>query len=246
MSLRFSSQFCYRYTLCNYVRLLCFSPYFCHRYTFCYDDWLAIDEGQGRLDEMLIEGRTVDRKSLFDNNVQTNLLNDHLWFSIAYRKSLSTFTRVQRLSCCIAILYLSMIASAMWYKTDDVASTQNALIIGPISLTVHELYVSLMSSVTIIPVVLGITLLFSKSAPWPETKEHAYRGKGQLPWWCAVIGWILVIMAISTSCFFTILYSFEWGSVKSTAWLTAFVMSFVESVLLIQPLKVHFHFHLKF
>jgi len=35
-----------------------------------------------------------------------------------------------------------------------------------------------------------------------------------------------------------ILYSFEWGRVKSIAWLTAFLLSFLESVILIQPLKV--------
>ena len=39
------------------------------------------------------------------------------------------------------------------------------------------------------------------------------------------------------SAFFTILYSFEWGGEKSTAWLTAFLLSFLESVILIQPLK---------
>jgi len=40
------------------------------------------------------------------------------------------------------------------------------------------------------------------------------------------------------SAFFTILYSFEWGREKSTAWLTSFLLSFAESVILIQPVKV--------
>jgi len=37
-----------------------------------------------------------------------------------------------------------------------------------------------------------------------------------------------------------ILYSFEWGREKSTAWLTAFLLSFLESVIVIQPVKVTF------
>jgi len=33
-------------------------------------------------------------------------------------------------------------------------------------------------------------------------------------------------------------YSFEWGRDKSIAWLTAFLLSFLESVIFIQPAKV--------
>jgi len=33
-------------------------------------------------------------------------------------------------------------------------------------------------------------------------------------------------------------YSFEWGREKSISWLTAFLLSFAESIILIQPLKV--------
>ena len=64
------------------------------------------------------------------------------------------------------------------------------------------------------------------------------RKKYPLPWWCVYLGWFLVFLSVAASAFFTILYSFQWGGVKSRAWLIAFFLSFFESVLIIQPFKV--------
>lgn len=41
-------------------------------------------------------------------------------------------------------------------------------------------------------------------------------------------------------------YSFEWGREKSIDWLKAFLLSFAESVVLIQPLKVKLHYFLPY
>ena len=62
--------------------------------------------------------------------------------------------------------------------------------------------------------------------------------KGQWPHWCVYLGWALVFVLIFISAIFTILYSMQWGKVKSADWLTAFLLSFTESALLIQPVKV--------
>ena len=59
-----------------------------------------------------------------------------------------------------------------------------------------------------------------------------------LPWWCVIIAWTLVALSTAGAAFFTILYSLQWGQEKSTAWLTTFLLSFFQSVVLIQPLKV--------
>ena len=59
-----------------------------------------------------------------------------------------------------------------------------------------------------------------------------------LPWWCVIIAWVLVALSTAGAAAFTILYSFQWGQEKSTAWLTNFLLSFFESVVLIQPIKV--------
>ena len=59
-----------------------------------------------------------------------------------------------------------------------------------------------------------------------------------LPHFCVYFAWLLVVLSILASAFFTILYSFQWGRVKSTAWLVAFVLCFFQSIIIIQPAKV--------
>jgi hypothetical protein len=51
---------------------------------------------------------------------------------------------------------------------------------------------------------------------------------------CAV-----VFLTIVVSAFFTILYSMQWGRDKSVQWLTTFLLSFIQNVIVVQPIKVH-------
>ena len=66
----------------------------------------------------------------------------------------------------------------------------------------------------------------------PEDKERT------LPWWTLLIGWFLVTLSILVPAFFVILYSMDWGPEISNAWLTAYFLSFFESIVLCEPLKV--------
>ena len=59
-----------------------------------------------------------------------------------------------------------------------------------------------------------------------------------LPYWCNYIAWTIVFLACLVAAFFTILYSMQWGSAKAGDWLKAFLLSFIESLIIIQPVKV--------
>ena len=59
-----------------------------------------------------------------------------------------------------------------------------------------------------------------------------------LPHWCVYIAWLLVVVSTVVPAFFCLLYSLEWGSQKSEAWLTCMFIGFLQSVLIVQPLKV--------
>ena len=48
----------------------------------------------------------------------------------------------------------------------------------------------------------------------------------------------VVFLCVVVSGFFTILYSMEWGKKKSLEWLSTFVLSFFQSVIVVQPVKV--------
>lgn len=59
-----------------------------------------------------------------------------------------------------------------------------------------------------------------------------------LPWWCVLVGWLLVAATSSVAAFFTMLYGLHYGRASSLKWLISIAVSFVESVFVTQPLKV--------
>ena len=228
-------------------------------YFFKCDKWLALDEDDGKTDRIFYLSSKEDIASdgeLLRNNVVKAIWNDHIWLSVAYRKTRSTFTRVQRVSCCLAILFLTMVSNAMFYGTGSDDTAQSAFTIGPISFTVQEIYTSIASSIVIVPPIILITTIFAKTnaqAKPVQTKSlnryktdekhsqtrHAVEVSGKKwPHWCIYIAWSLVFTAVATGAFFTILYALQWGKTKSEAWLMTFFMSFFQSVFFIQPIKV--------
>ncbi|XP_078256897.1 polycystin-1-like protein 2 [Rhinoraja longicauda] len=66
-------------------------------------------------------------------------------------------------------------------------------------------------------------------------KGHCSRG---LPWWFIFIGWGLVAASSGVSAFFTMLYGLHYGKDNSIKWLISMAISFFESILITQPLKV--------
>ncbi|XP_074551429.1 polycystin-1-like protein 2 [Halichoeres trimaculatus] len=63
---------------------------------------------------------------------------------------------------------------------------------------------------------------------------------GGLPWWFIFVGWLLVIATSVVSGYFTMLYGLKFGKERSVSWLVSMIVSFFQSVLIIQPLKVVF------
>ena len=110
---------------------------------------------------------------MLGNNLKKSLWDDHIWLSVGYRQSPSKFTRVQRLSCCLTILFLTMVTNAMWFGTGDSGAPQSAFQIGPFSLTVHMLYTSIASSVIVVPPLLLITWLFANSSEKVDQSAYA-------------------------------------------------------------------------
>ena len=228
-------------------------------YFFKCDKWLALDEDDGKTDRLLRLSTKEDIASdneLLRNNVAKAVWNDHIWLSVIYRKTRSTFTRVQRVSCCLSILFLTMVADAMFYGTGSDDTAKSALTIGPISITVQEIYTSIASSIVVVPPIILITTIFAKTntqekpvqtkssnqykadAKQTNTKPTAEATGKKLPHWWIYIAWSLVFTSIATGAFFTILYALQWGRTKSEAWLLTFFLSFFQSVFLIQPIKV--------
>nr|XP_006815503.1 PREDICTED: polycystic kidney disease protein 1-like 2-like [Saccoglossus kowalevskii] len=138
-------------------------------FVFLCDRWLAVEEDDGRIRRHLRVTNEREMKNfnhLFASNARAEFTDGHIWFSIVSRPTRSHFTRVQRLSCCLSLLYTAMIANCMWYKAEGSDLYQNIIDVGPFSFTWHSIYVGFMSSLVVFPVNIVLIQLFRKSRPY--------------------------------------------------------------------------------
>ena len=102
-------------------------------FVFMCNRWLAVEFDDGKVLRKLAPARQDDLKSfshLFYNVSQRRITDTHLWFSVFVSPELSNFTAVQRLPCCLALLYCAMLANAML----------SSVIIFPVNLVIAGLF----------------------------------------------------------------------------------------------------------
>lgn len=297
------------------------------KWWFVCDRWLAVEEGDGSVDrriQLATKKELTKFNILFVNATRKNLLDGHLWLSVFTRPPKSTFTRVQRLSCCLSLMLSTMVANLMFYQVgaDDNSTASQSIHIGPIILSVKQIMIGVQSSIVVLPVNMIIVSIFrklkpkddnSKSKKYLEVGEEAHLTSPQVthgeiprtinsksekykkveeemhatspemahiespgdsenskknvfnlktlinifkkddesdfdrkkakkrflfPHWCIYIAYILVAISSLTSGLFCMLYGFTFGKEKSTKWLTSMLVSFFQSVIVIQPFKV--------
>ncbi len=107
------------------------------RYFFICERWLAVEKDDGQIERLIHlagEKERTQLKYLIKKQTQQNMSDNHLWFSLLARPVQSSFTRLDRLTCCFVLLCVSMLANILYYGSDNSASS-NGLKIGPLSLT---------------------------------------------------------------------------------------------------------------
>ncbi len=79
---------------------------------------------------------------LFWKKTRRNMTDGHIWFSVLNRPTRSRFTRVQRLTCCLSLLFCSMMASILFYGAADNMKTEVSfaftLILHPLFFYIHS------------------------------------------------------------------------------------------------------------
>ncbi|XP_066292641.1 polycystin-1-like protein 2 [Branchiostoma lanceolatum] len=223
-------------------------------YFFC-GEWLAADRGDGQVVKTFPVATDQDLRSfafLFPASLRSNMEEEHLFLSVAIMPEDSTFTRSERLGCCLSLLLMSMVSSAMWLSDEDATKVVQAVSVGPFSFTLNTVYTGIMTSITCLPVIIAIVLLFQYSRPSNKgdrrvrdvetggpAEEPTQQGPAKgLPHWCKYVAWVLVVLSAVGSAVFTVLYSLEWGKDKSESWLSAYFVTFLADIFLMQPAKV--------
>ncbi|KAH3789114.1 polycystic kidney disease protein 1-like 2 [Dreissena polymorpha] len=86
-----------------------------------------------------------------------------MWVSIFYRSQISPFTRVERLSCALVYICLTMIANAMFYKTEADYETPPLIQAGPFRFTAQQIYVSIICALITTPPVMLLISIFKQT-----------------------------------------------------------------------------------
>ncbi|XP_019632041.1 PREDICTED: polycystic kidney disease protein 1-like 3, partial [Branchiostoma belcheri] len=104
---------------------------------FICNRWFALDRDDGQISRVLIEADPDEMKkfrNLFLAKSSRDMSDGHLWFSVAGRPARSPFTRVQRLSCCLTLLYSTMVTNIMFFGRGDEFDPPEPIRIGGIEM----------------------------------------------------------------------------------------------------------------
>jgi len=71
-----------------------------------------------------------------------------------------------------------------------------------------------------------------------DTKTEKKKKVFLLPWWCIIIGWVLLWITVAVSVAMVTFYAISFQDEKCKKWLTSLLIGFFSSVLLTQPVKV--------
>ncbi|KAI8494281.1 hypothetical protein Bbelb_280410 [Branchiostoma belcheri] len=168
--------------------------------------------------------------TLFRENADAMFYDQHLWTSPILSPEGSGFSKSERLSCCFAVANSMMVASAMWFTDDGDNYTRNI-----------ELYVSLVTTVIVIPVTVLPLLLFRREIPVPVAAPGirlTNQSEKRLTRWTKYVAWLIVVLVSIVSSFFVIMYGLDWGKEKSKSWLKAFFLSFCLSSVVAETCQI--------
>ncbi|XP_053257890.1 LOW QUALITY PROTEIN: polycystic kidney disease protein 1-like 3 [Podarcis raffonei] len=142
------------------------------KWHFLCDSWLAADLDDGHVDKVFAAASERDLLSFryqFWSGLVDKLTQEHLWLSVVTCSPWSPFTRVQRLSCCLALLCCTFLINIMFWRKEAASRSPEA---GPFMVTWHELLVSVETAIFLMPVSLLISHIFQLVQP-PAPKPPA-------------------------------------------------------------------------
>ena len=109
---------------------------------FICEDWLGVERGASSIERVLpvcLQEQKTQFKYLLTKQTKQKLSDGHLWFSVLARPVQSSFSRLDRLTCCFVLLAVSMLMNILYYGMENQASKANGLQIGPyINLTPEQ------------------------------------------------------------------------------------------------------------
>ncbi|XP_048586645.1 LOW QUALITY PROTEIN: polycystic kidney disease protein 1-like 2 [Nematostella vectensis] len=229
------------------------------RWVFPCNRWLAVDKDDGMLDCTLTPHYGLSAlKTSFAEKSANDFADDHLWVSVVARSPCNFFSRVQRATCCLSLFTSAMIANAMFYNIGG--KSEKVFRLGPMEFGLRQIVIGVQSGLIVAPINLLIVQLFKIGSKLQESYQEKYpipgnsskdfsfdykplKKKAERPTVAlyavvTFIGYFLAFAVVITSGAFTIFYSMQWGTEISNQWLSSMLVSFVQDLFILQPIKI--------
>ena len=217
------------------------------RSLFICEQWLAVELEDCLIDRVIPTANHDDQRvftHLFTTKAAKDLSDQHLWLSVVLKRAHDTFTRVQRLTCCMSILFTTMVASAMFFQLGN--NSKYLWRIGSLVIDYKGIIIGIQSGFVVIPVNFVIAWIFRHTESFEQYRKRREGGgfgpvakrKMLLPCGFLIIAWFLAIASIVASCVVVLFYSMQWGNDKSQQFVISVFTGFVQSAFFIQPIKL--------
>ena len=108
------------------------------KFYFICQDWLAVEKSDGKIERELFiacDAQKTEMKFLIKKQTKHDIKDLHLWYSIFARPVQSTFTRLDRVTCCFVLLYISMLINILYYGAANESNTSSGIHLGPLNIT---------------------------------------------------------------------------------------------------------------
>ena len=112
------------------------------KFYFICQNWLAVEKSDGKIERELFvacDPQKTELKYLMKKQASHYMMDNHLWFSVFYRPVQSTFSRLDRVTCCFLFHYISMFLNIVCYGTLAIsANKQNQIDFSLFSVSLEQ------------------------------------------------------------------------------------------------------------
>jgi len=212
------------------------------------NQWFSSDKDDGNIVRKLSVEKTNSLPAFqeaFRKTLSGTLYESHLWMSSVTKRPGSSFTRVQRVTCCFCVVSTTMLVNAMFFNLSSEA--EGAIKIGPLKVSMRQVIITLQSCLIIAPINFLIVAIFKNSKPtvgrycgkvYKVTEEQGSDDDDKrLHHVFVYVAWFLCFATAITSTTVVFFYSLMWHKETADEWLSSIVMSITMDFFAIQPVR---------
>jgi polycystin 1L2 len=111
------------------------------KFYFICQNWLAVEKSDGKIERELFlacEPQKTELKYFLQKEAKHNLNDSHIWLSIFNKPVQSSFTRLDRVTCCFVLLYISSFLNIMYFRKSNDSNSSTLLNFGFFNVTIQQ------------------------------------------------------------------------------------------------------------